>query len=220
MKNNAGMAIALTVICLILGFIISVQYHTNEASLSDLTLQSNEDLVIILGELHQQQEDLTEQEKSLTAELNILKEANLSEEEALKSLNEENQYLNAAVGREDVQGQGVILTIDNQDELIATDILLIVNELWNAGAEAISVNDMRLSNTSSFATAGTEAGIIISLNKTELSFPLTIKAIGDKISLSTALTFPGGVLENLKNEMKLDYKTEAVDNIIIPAASE
>ncbi len=218
MRTKTKAAASLTIICLLLGFIISVQYHTNAAAFSDLSLQSNSDLVVILGEMNRQRANLASQERDLREELTILSEASTSESSAIDTLKEEYAILTAATGTVDVQGPGINLNIPSQKKLIANDLVLILNELWNAGAEAIAVNNIRITTASGFTTAGTGSGVKIKLNNTTLTFPLTIQAIGDSKALSAALSFPGGVMANLATEMELVYDTTEMVELNLPAA--
>lgn len=81
----------------------------------------------------------------------------------------------AAVDRGGAPGDGRILDRDVQD---------VVNGLWAAGAEAISVNDVRLSAL----TAIRSAGEAILVDFTPLSPPYLVRAIGDAGRLEPAFT--------------------------------
>ena len=69
-----------------------------------------------------------------------------------------------------------------------------VQELRDAGAEAISVDGERVVATT--AIVDTPDGI--SVGGTVLSSPVEIRAIGDPDTLATGLSFPGGVLESVR----------------------
>ena len=72
-------------------------------------------------------------------------------------------------------------------------VLSVINELKNAGAEAISINNQRLVPTSSIVCGGN----IIEINGEKVGAPFEIKAIGLPEQLA-ALSRPGGYLEILK----------------------
>lgn len=104
---------------------------------------------------------------------------------------ETNQILAGSV---DVEGPGVVVTLSdsgvNNDKdpdyfvIHDADIIFLVNELKDAGAEAISVNDERLISTSSIGCWGTN----ITINHNACTGPpFTIKAIGDPETLETNL---------------------------------
>jgi uncharacterized protein YlxW (UPF0749 family) len=81
----------------------------------------------------------------------------------------------------------------NLGHLQADDLLKLVNELKAGGATAIAINDQRLVSTSEIVTSGKA----ISVNKTRLSQPVIVTALGDTHLLWNTLKFRGGVLEYL-----------------------
>lgn len=132
------------------------------------------------------------------------------------------QENNTLLGYSEVTGQGIVITLKdanitsvlgNATDYVVHDgdLLEVVNALKNAGAEAISINDQRIVNT----TAITCAGNIIKVNKEKIGSPFIIKAIGLTEKLKGALTMPGGYLEILEND-GVQVKVEEVDKIEIP----
>lgn len=129
------------------------------------------------------------------------------QEQALKALQDEIFKDRIIAGHVDVAGPGVDLIVKNAlPALWFTDI---VNELWSAGAEAMSVNNIRITNT----TVGfdTLPNGQISLNGVILTAPYHFSAIGDKKTLSEALNQPGGIVQRIKQsiqnaEITLDQK--------------
>ena len=125
-------------------------------------------------------------------------------------------------GYSEVSGQGLIITVKdanssnvkgNATDYVVHDgdLLEIVNALRNAGAEAISINEQRITNS----TAITCAGNIIKVNGEKLASPFEIKAIGLTEKLNGALTMPGGYLELLEDDgVQVDVKESS--NIVIP----
>ncbi len=93
--------------------------------------------------------------------------------------------LEIAVGLVDVQGPGVVVTLEDsaraadgesEDYFVKDlDIQVVVNGLWSSGAESIAVNGHRLTNL----TAIRRAGSTIMVDLQPLSSPYTIEAIGD-----------------------------------------
>jgi len=71
----------------------------------------------------------------------------------------------------------------------------IVNELKNAGAEAISVNDIRIVATSSIEM---EKNNIVVDGK-RIARPYVIKAIGNSEIMNSSLIRPGGTIEYIRN---------------------
>ena len=93
-------------------------------------------------------------------------------------------------------------------------ILSIVSYLNSAGAEAIAINDQRY-------TSNTEIVPVtdyLNINGKRVTAPIEIKAIGDKRTLDSAINFPSGVLEQLKNT-GFDIEITESDDIEINALS-
>lgn len=113
---------------------------------------------------------------------------------------------NKVIGLTEVTGPGVIVTLSdskkdassvlNPSTLLVhdVDILGVVNELKNAGAEAISINEQRIVPTTGISCGGN----IIDINGEKVGAPFVIKAIGLSEQLA-GLSRPGGYLEILKN---------------------
>ena len=90
------------------------------------------------------------------------------------------------------------------------DVLSVINELKNAGAEAISINDQRLTPNSGIICGGN----IIDVNGEKVGAPFVIKAIGLPEQLA-ALNRPGGYLVRLK-EYSIGVEFKKSNNITIP----
>ena len=91
------------------------------------------------------------------------------------------------------------------------DLVEVVNELFNAGAEAVSVNGQRIVST----TAINCSGNIVKINDEKLGVPFEVKAIGLPDKLYGALTRPGGYLELMEDD-GVYVDVQKSDDINIP----
>ncbi|HBK67956.1 MAG TPA: hypothetical protein DEB05_15505 [Firmicutes bacterium] len=154
-------------------------------------------------------------------------------EEELKSLrlqlqgynpDEEVKSLRMAAGVTPLRGPGLEITLtDVQRKLKAYEdpnlfivhydqLELLVNELWAAGAEAISVNGERLVAQTGFSCAGTT--ILVGTKK--LAPPYIIRALGDAKTLKAALMIPGGFVENQILPFELGITLEMKTSLYLP----
>ena len=129
---------------------------------------------------------------------------------------------NKMIGLTEVIGPGVIITLSdskkdatsvlNPSMLLVhdVDILGVVNELKNAGAEAISINEQRIVPTTSISCGGN----IIDINGEKVGAPFFIKAIGLPEQLA-GLSRPGGYLEILE-AASIGVELKKSNNITIP----
>ncbi len=125
-------------------------------------------------------------------------------------------------GLSEVKGEGIVINIVpktnlatkpiNNKPIIDLDLLVMINKLWSAGAEAISVNDIRLVGTSGIRTAGNYS-IIINNQRVSPHQRVTVKAIGNKLNLQGALRFPGAITEELSRNCNIELETS--NNIVI-----
>lgn len=131
------------------------------------------------------------------------------------------------LGLTEITGQGVAITLDenrkvNSSEVINIsdylvhegDLLYIVNELFNSGADAISINDQRITSQTSIICDGN----IIRVNGKMVGVPIVIKAIGYPERMYYALARPGGYLQMMADDGIEVYikKTENDEKITIP----
>jgi len=92
-----------------------------------------------------------------------------------------------ASGAVPVRGPGIVVTVDDapdatagSGEVLALDLAQLTNGLWEAGAEAIAINDHRLT----VRTAIRAAGSAITVDYVSLNRPYRVEAIGSPSSLA------------------------------------
>ena len=225
--NKKVVSATLGIMCLLLTVAIIVQYKTIKNANSIIGSNGkNSELkseVLIWKERYDEiYENLGKAEKELEKQR---EKASQRDTNSSKS-EEELKRANAIIGTTDVKGRGIIITVadnanvtnetigilDNISNYLIhdTDLLTLVNELKNAGAEAISINDERITNTTSITCDGN----VVLINGNKIGSPFTIKAIGSPEALLGAIKRPGGPLEELEDYgLVSEIKTE--NNITI-----
>lgn len=222
-KNNK-IAIVLGVVCCILVISIFTQMKTvNDMENSvGTTLSANSELIDEVFSAQEDYDKLYAQLEKAEEELEKIRtEATAGNQEATEAeaeLKENNMLL----GLTEVKGEGIIIILDDNrnvegDEINLSqylvheqDLLQIVNELFNAGAEAISINEHRVTNITAIRCDGN----IIRVNGQIITVPITIKAICSKAIYNTLIR-PGGYLQAMANA-GLPPDIERSDEIIIP----
>lgn len=211
MKKNY-IAVTLGIMCFLLTFGIVLQLNTINSAISIVGQTRTENGL--------RDEVLKWKEKYDTTYANIEKAERELEEIRLKAtendstatqMEEELNTSNILLGMTEVKGHGIIITLEDGIDLIHDeDIIRIVNELKNAGAEAISVNDQRIVSTTSITCDGN----VIMINGQKVGTPFEIKAIGNSASLYGALKRKDGYLELLEYD-GVYTQTEQSDDITI-----
>lgn len=208
MKNKKMISIVLGIMCFALTLGICVQLKTVKGSNSIVGESYGEEDELRAEVLKYKEKydnkykELEEAEKELEKE----RQSSIENDSELKQKEEEIKQGNKIIGTAEVTGPGVIVTLSdskndastalNASDLIVhdADILSVINELKNAGAEAISINDQRIVPTSSIVCGGN----IIEINGEKVGAPFVIKAIGLPEQLA-ALDRPGGYLDILRS---------------------
>lgn len=194
MKNKTQISIALGLMCIILVSAIVVQLNTiNEATKIVGTPYAESELreeVLIWKDNY---ERIYKELEDKEAELEKARQESTNENSRLKELQKELDEANKLLGLTEITGSGIVLTIRDNDITSAKDIVgnpnealvhdedlrQMINELKNAGAEAISINDQRIV----FGTSITCSGAIVRVNDVKLNSPFVIKVIGNVNSL-------------------------------------
>ena len=144
--------------------------------------------------------------KRLRDQITELQDAIADQSKQSEVLNGNLQEVKLFAGLTEVSGPGIeILLRDskqkseeqdviNQFNIHDRDVLVVVNDLWMSGAEAIAVNGHRLSRNANFRCEGP----VIYVGRVPISSPVRILAIGDAETLNGAMTMQGRYLDNIK----------------------
>ena len=222
MQNKKVVAIVLGVMCFALTAGICIQVRTVSGTNSAVSNNYEENNlraeVLRYKERYDNKvDDLADAE----AELEKERESATQNDTALKEKEQEITEGNKIIGLSEVTGSGVIVTLgDSKKDASSsldpslllvhdTDVLSVINELKNAGAEAISINDQRIIPTTGIICGGN----IIDINGEKVGAPFEIKAIGLPEQLA-ALDRPGGYLDILR-DYSIEVKLEKSNNITI-----
>ncbi|MBS7527541.1 DUF881 domain-containing protein [Fusibacter paucivorans] len=211
--------------CVILGVFISFQMKFVQGTYLNGTTPTQKTTEILneLSAVKSEKEELLSQIETLESQLGDIQGSAANENAVIKGLTEElNRFKNFA-GMTKVQGQGILVTIDNppQDSSYGVDlninydyklILELINELNSAGAEAISINDQRMVNNTEVRFASSQ----INVNTVPLTAPFTIKAIGNSRTLQGALNQRFGIVSTIR-AMGYYIEVKEVDNLELPA---
>jgi uncharacterized protein YlxW (UPF0749 family) len=110
-----------------------------------------------------------------------------------------------------VSGQGIAIEIDGSFDPTAVNDLIY--ELRNAGAEAIAVNDIRIT-ARSVAVLGARA---ITIDGVDIGSSFTVSAIGSPDGLRSAIERPGGLLTLLEQSVNARFTLNEVSDLLVPA---
>ncbi len=201
--------IPLTIALLIASFLLAVQFRTQQQLDVALSTQTNSDLIAMVRSLSEKRLGLEKELDDLNSQLASFGIAGSVEKQVAQ--------LQLFTGAVSVSGAGVSIIITGDAPLVYLDLVDIINELKVSGAEAICVNDQRVSNRTKFAQGvSTGKEFVITMDGQKLETPVVISAIGNPATLETGLTFPGGIVDNLKHNGITPLVVQ-MENIVIPA---
>jgi len=185
--------VLVAVLCALLGFALVVTVHVERAPHS-LDRASNEDLVRILADLNQRADRLRTQVAQLQSEDAALAGSGDRSAAAIQDAQRRADTLGVLAGTKAATGPGITLTIDDPQHTVPADALLdAVEELRDAGAEAMQINGARV--VASTYLRDDPHGV--SVDGVVQHAPYTFTVLGDSHTLADALTIPGGVLDTL-----------------------
>ncbi len=225
-KKSVGGAIVICILAIIVGLFISVQISANESDTVGGLIPS-----VQVSDMETQLKNLrAEKEAAVQALLDT--EARLAEAEAdrisddafLQSMSAELDKYKMSSGVVDVKGPGIVITIDDpvpteenpgdgySTIMVHSDLLLsLVNKLKEAGAEAISINGNRVVANTEISLAGSN----VNINGNPTAPPYRIAAIGDPVTMESAITIRYGIVEVMRSTYALQVEIAKQEELTI-----
>jgi len=205
-KGKLTMTITMTIACFILALVMSMQFKiVNQTDITAIENMRETELRTELANWKAKYEETENKYEETIDKIQEYKKTKQSNEETEKVVNAELEQVNVTLGKTDVEGEGIeIILRDTGNEEIskinADDLLVIVNSLKLAGAEAISINDERIINMSDIVNINSTSSydLFIKVNGQRILAPYVIKAIGNPTYLESALLGNGGYADELK----------------------
>lgn len=178
----------------------------------------------LLSQIENRRERLADQQEALTdlrAETRNLESELASIAQVSNSADGTIRRLDVAVGLSPVSGPGLRIVVDDPvgaegAELVrADDLGILLDGLWNAGAEAISIDDQRITALTALRNSGTSIGV----NRVPLQAPYTVRAVGNPQTLQANLldSTSGLTWQSLVDQLEFRVKFETVEDMTLPA---
>ncbi|MFZ2414162.1 MAG: DUF881 domain-containing protein [Candidatus Cryosericum sp.] len=181
------------------GFLLPGQARVVREMKQTYQNQDPKDLIRVIKDLQQRKQDLLIEETDVSQKVMQYVRASDDTAAQVSQLQREAAVLRQRTGAVALEGPGVRITIREQSSgaspsmLADEDLLLLLNDLWASGAEVVSLNGIRLTDSSSVY----RAGLNVRVGARVTQMPLVIEAIGDTENMSKGLQIPGGVLDLL-----------------------
>ena len=215
--DNIAVSVVMFIVCATLMCVMFMQFKTVEET--DITAIENmreAELRETLSEWKSKYEQTATKLEENNKKINEYREKINNNEKASVLISKELEQSRVKVGKTDVEGEGVIVTLNDNEEMDiqALDLLELVNQLRYAGAEAISINDIRVINSTEIVDLDSYS--YISVGERRVTAPYTVKAIGNKTYLSSTLNLKkSGFIDRAKNDGK-SVEMEESKKVTIP----
>ena len=201
MRTNAGV-IAVTVIAVFLGVLAVTQIQAQEVYSRSLQLETPASLTTLIANLSERNNAIKEEILDLRLRTETARDAIASGKGSLTEAERQEKQLRVFAGMSAVTGTGITVRIEGAfDERALSDL---VNELRNAGAEAIAINALRVGPRSHFGATPDRA---LTVDAVPVRGPWQVRAVGAPEVMYVAMTRTGGII----GQFELIYKGTRFD---------
>jgi len=210
--------LAFALVTLVVGAMVTIS-ALQTSQFAPIVADERRELIDRIRQLEARQDQLRGDAAVLSAEIERLRAEALGGDAQAAELEERIEQLDAVVGGAPVTGPGLTVVVDDapgdsadtRDRVLDLDLQILVNGMWQIGAEAVSVNGHRLSPLTSIRGAG-EA---ITVDYRSLTRPYRVEAITDpETSQQNFVTSHAGLWWNeLAKSRGMRYELSTVKEI-------
>ena len=209
-----AVTIVIFIVCIVLVSVMLMQFRTVEQTdITEIESMRESELRVALAQWKTKYEEVHTQLEDVNKRIEEYDKTIEDNEAASELIDEELKESNILVGKTDVYGEGVVITLSSTDTFqIYSQILLeLVNELRYSGAEAISINEVRILPTTEIVDLTS-----ISVNQQRVQEPYIIKAIGDSEYIYSILNLKGSGFVDIYAKQGLNVSVEKNKKVEIP----
>lgn len=202
-NNNKTWQIPIAVACIILGIMVGLQYRAHSAS-TPIQVDDRRKMLELVRTLEAERNKMSAEISDLRSRISEMETASNKVGVVGKQIQEQLNNSRIEAGLTGMKGPGIVVVLSdsprtppvNTDPYFYivhdVDLTALVNELWSAGAEAVSINEQRIVTRTSIRCVGPT----VLVNGVRIAAPYTVKGIGPG-DLETALRMPGGFLDSM-----------------------
>ena len=175
-KSKRAIYITIFFICIMLSSIIFMQFKTaRQTNITDIQNMNEDELKKEIISLQNKFEQVDNKLTETNLKIQEYEEVVSKGEKNSDILEKEEKEALMLAGLTDVEGEGIILKLEDNDleQITSNHLLSLVNELKYAGAEAISINESRVTNFTDIVNVN----YVIMIDGIKLSSPYEVKAI-------------------------------------------
>ena len=209
--------LVVALVCGLLGFLLTYQFKVLNRNDNKNIQYDQTDIISEIENLKKEKEELTNANTALLEQVKELEESAAKDGEIEGEIKKKLDNARMQLGLVEVKGPGIIITLTGKTSIFGSnatesartisedELVFVINTLWYSRAEAISINDFRITPQTGLKKAGNFISVG-SAGRIDPNEKIVIKAIGDKAKLNVAASTFGtlsfGALKNYDSEIK------------------
>lgn len=210
-KEKSVMAVTIGIACFSLMLVMFMQFKVvKQIDITSIENMREEDLRSELSDWRSKYTEIKERYDELVTKIEEYQTEKESDEKTSELLQKELDQLELALGTTEVEGEGITIILTdnggiklsgeevNVSSITDSDLLIVLRELWSAGAEAISINGNRIVAMTDIFLRSSDKNKIMQIDSKRITSPYVIKAIGNKSYLESAAKSKDGKLSSLQ----------------------
>jgi uncharacterized protein YlxW (UPF0749 family) len=203
--------LTIAAVTFVLGLLVIVQLRT-QASGALFAGLSSQDLTVLVANLNDRNDQLRSEIATLDRELAVLLRNTERGDASLSELRADLRRVRLYAGIDPATGPGVSIVVHGPID--GSGVEDLINELRNAGAEAMAIGRVRL--VPGVVAVGPPG--VVTLEGAVLEDPFTVWAIGAPDKLTGSLTRSGGIIAQLAaTQPDVSVEVTPLDRIAVPA---
>ena len=203
--------LSLVVVAMLIG-VLGVGQLNSQARPTQISSLSAQELSTLIETLTARNRELRSGLADIREQLREYEVSGPQGQSALQVSREDLRRITAFGGLAPVDGQGIVMDVDGDLDAIALNDL--INELRNAGAEAIAVDGVRIT-ARSVAIEGPRS---LQVDGVDVGRHFTLRAIGSPDGLLSAMQRPGGIISQLKLFISATIVVTQAEAVQLPAS--
>jgi len=210
--RGLGAQLSIVAVASLVG-VLGVGQLNSQARPAEISTFSAQELSTLIETLTTRNRELRTGLADIREQLREYQVSGPQSQSALQVSREDLRRITAFGGLGAVDGQGILMEVDGDLDAIALNDL--VNELRNAGAEAIAVDKVRIT-ARSVAIQGPRS---LQVDGIDVGRRFTLRAIGSPDGLLGAMQRPGGIISQLKLFISATIQIRQSEAVMLPASA-
>jgi uncharacterized protein YlxW (UPF0749 family) len=213
--RSAPARVLVAIVAGAIGFLLMSQLSSRSGLKQQLEAESQEDLTRIFSRLNEESAALHDEVTQLEVQLQALSTSAQRNEVAQQSASRQVQDLEILSGTVGAHGPGILIKVTDPTQVFTLDLFIdLIQELRDAGAEALSVNDRRVGMATYFGE--TKSGAL-TVDGAAVTSPIRVVAIGDPATLDGGLRIPGGAADEISALDRVELSVVRQNDVTVPA---